>query len=153
MVMKHEGRGEGFCCRYASAGSLIGWFMYGEDTQNVIFVESSDSGDFVQAINKAIADLQERLSAERKFMNNALSAMCDAGKNDKPRIFAGSLSDEELISFLEEVIVKLTSRRNLTGKPESLREQAEQAEGKLKSTNEFINSIVYRQVRNPNPNP
>lgn len=153
MVMKHEGRGEGFCCRYASAGSLIGWFMYGEDMQNVIFVESSDSGDFIQAINKAIADLQERLGAEKQFINNALKAMNDTGKDDSPRIFAGSLSDEELISFLEEVIVKLMSRRNLTGKPESLREQSRQAEEKLKSTNDFINSIVYRQVRNPNPNP
>lgn len=153
MVMKHEGRGEGFCCRYASAGRLIGWFMYGEDAQNVIFVESSGSGDFVQAINKAAADLQERLGAEKQFMNNALNAMCDAEKDNTPRIFAGSLSDEELVSFLEEVIVKLMSRRNLTGKPESLREQAVQAEEKLKATNEFINSIVYRQVRNPNLNP
>ncbi|MEO3293408.1 hypothetical protein ABHD31_09660 [Enterobacter cloacae] len=153
MVMKHEGRGEGFCCRYASAGSLIGWFMYDEDKQNVIFVESSDSSDFIQTINKATTDLQERMGAEKRFVNNALKAMCDAGKDDTPHIFAGSLSDEELISFLEDVIVKLMSRRNLTGKPESLREQAGQAEEKLKSTNEFINSIVYRQVRNPNLNP
>lgn len=70
-----------------------------------------------------------------------------------PCIFAGSLSDEELIAFLEGVVVKLMSRRNLVGRPESLREEAGEVEGKLKSTEEFINSVVYRQVRNPNPNP
>ncbi|HIH5151805.1 TPA: hypothetical protein ACYSED_002197 [Citrobacter freundii] len=152
MVVKLEGLGEGFYCRYASAGNLIGWFIYGEDMQNVFFVESSGSDEFIQALNKVTADLQDRLSAEKQFMNNAVKAMSNTEKEDTPRILAGSLSDEELISFLEDVIVKLTSRRNLTGRPENLREQAGEIEGRLKSTNDFINSIVYRQVRNPNPN-
>ena len=87
---------------------------------------------------KATADLQERLSAERQFMNNALNAICVQEKHYTAYLLRGAF-DEELISFLEEVIVKLTSIGNLTGKPESLQEQAEQAEKALKSTNEFIN--------------
>lgn len=79
--------------------------------------------------------------------------MPDVENKREPFIFAGSLSDGELIAFLEDVIVKLTSRRNLVGRPESLREEAGEVEGKLKSTEEFINSVVYRQVRSPNPNP
>lgn len=71
----------------------------------------------------------------------------------EPFIFAGSLSDEELIAFLEGVVVKLMSRRNLVGKPESLREEAGEVEGTLKSTEDFINSVVCRQVRSPNPSP
>lgn len=79
--------------------------------------------------------------------------MPDVENKREPFILAGSLSDEELIAFLEGVIVKLTSRRNLVGRPESLREEAGEVERKLKSTEEFINSVVYRQVRSPNPNP
>lgn len=72
--------------------------------------------------------------------------MPDVEKKNEPCIFAGSLSDEELIPFLEGVVLELMSRRNLAGKPESLREEAGRVEERLKSTDDFINSIVYRQV-------
>ncbi|WP_129345706.1 hypothetical protein [Enterobacter roggenkampii] len=153
MVMKLEGLGEGFCCRYALEGSLKGWLLRGRDMQSIIFIESPGSDEFIQALTKATADLQDRLGAEKQFMNNAVEAMSNTETEDTPRIFAGSLSDEELISFLEDVIVKLTSRRNLTGRPEDLREQAGEIEGRLKYTNDFINSIVYRQAQSPNQNP
>lgn len=77
----------------------------------------------------------------------------EESREDKPLIYAGSLSDEELIDFLEDVILKIKSRRRLIGRPESLREQAGEVEERLKSANEFINSIVCRQVQSPTLNP
>ncbi|EAT8534147.1 hypothetical protein E6V79_21200 [Salmonella enterica] len=105
MVMKHEGRGEGFCCRYASAGRLIGWFMYGEDTQNVIFVASSDSGDFVQAINKATADLQERLAMDKEFLNCMLNAMKNYSDRSAPELRGEQLEKEKSYSRLDSLIL------------------------------------------------
>lgn len=69
-----------------------------------------------------------------------------------PYIFAGSLSDEELIAFLEEIIVKLMSRKRLTGRPEHLREEAFAIEEKLNETNGLIDSVVVRQGQNSSRN-
>lgn len=96
MVMKLEGLGEGFCCRYASAGNLIGWFIYGEDMQNVFFVESSGSDEFIQALNKVTADIKDRLGSEKQFINNAIKAMCDAGKDSSPESAISESKAEQL---------------------------------------------------------
>lgn len=75
--------------------------------------------------------------------------MPDVEKKNEPCIFAGSLSDDELIAFLEGVVVELMSRRKLTGAPEDLREQAVKTEDRLRSINESINSVVHQQVLDP----
>jgi len=63
-----------------------------------------------------------------------------------PMVFAAGLSDEELISFLDDVAANLTARKRMGGLLKSLREQVVETEGNLTSTNEFINSVVHRQV-------
>ena len=105
MVVKNEGRDKGFCCRYASVGSLIGWFMYREDTQNVIFVASSDSVDFVHAINKATADLQERLAMEKEFLNCMLNAMKNYSDRSASELRSEQLEKEKSYSRLDSLIL------------------------------------------------
>lgn len=70
----------------------------------------------------------------------------------EPRIFAGSLNDDELIAFLEEITVKLMSRKHLTGKPERLREEALAIEEKLNETNDLIDSVVVQRGQNSSRN-
>ena len=105
MVVKNEGRDKGFCCRYASVGSLIGWFMYREDTQNVIFVAFSDSVDFVHAINKATADLQERLAMEKEFLNCMLNAMKNYSDRSASELRSEQLEKEKSYSRLDSLIL------------------------------------------------
>nr|DAF40316.1 MAG TPA: hypothetical protein [Caudoviricetes sp.] len=75
--------------------------------------------------------------------------MPDVETKNEPCIFAGSLSDKELIPFLEGVVLELMSRSRLTGEPEALREQALKAEDRLRSINESINSVVRQQILDP----
>lgn len=75
--------------------------------------------------------------------------MPDVDKKNEPCIFAGSLSDEELIAFLENAALNLASRRRRAEMLESLREQTAETENNLRATNEFINSVVYQQVLDP----
>lgn len=75
--------------------------------------------------------------------------MPDVEKKNEPCIFAGSLSDEELINFLENAALKLASRRRQAEMLESLREQAAETENNLRATNEFISSVVHRQDTSP----
>lgn len=70
----------------------------------------------------------------------------------EPRIFAGSLNDDGLIAFLEEVIVKLMSRKHLTGRPEHLRGEALAIEEKLNEANDLIDSVVVRRAQNSSQN-
>lgn len=79
--------------------------MYGEDTQNVIFVASSDSGDFVQAINKATADLQERLAMEKEFLNCMLNAMKNYSDRSAPELRGEQLEKEKSYSRLDSLIL------------------------------------------------
>lgn len=66
-----------------------------------------------------------------------------------PVIYPGSLTDEELINFLEELAVDLKSRSRLIGKPEQLREEANIAEEKLTTMNDAIDLIVCRKIQAP----
>lgn len=66
-----------------------------------------------------------------------------------PVIYPGSLTDEELISFLEELAVNLKSRSRLIGKPEQLREEANIAEKKFSAMSESIDSVVCRKIQDP----
>ncbi|MEL0580095.1 hypothetical protein AACK17_16270 [Pectobacterium punjabense] len=64
-----------------------------------------------------------------------------------PVIYPGSLTDEELIKFMEELSVNLQTRNRLIGKPERLREEASIAEKRLSAMNEAIDLIVCRHLQ------
>ncbi|MCL2894284.1 hypothetical protein [Brenneria tiliae] len=66
-----------------------------------------------------------------------------------PVIYPGSLNDQELIKFLEELSVSLQSRSRLAGKPVRLREEASIAEERLSAMNEAIDLIVCRHTQAP----
>ncbi|EIN2314603.1 TPA: hypothetical protein N6U71_004527 [Escherichia coli] len=73
--------------------------------------------------------------------------------NTKPYIYAGSYTDEELISFLETVVAELKCRNKLPLRQQQLRHELEAYQTEIDRNNEFLNSVVYRQDKNPKQNP
>ncbi|MDF3827826.1 MULTISPECIES: hypothetical protein [unclassified Pseudocitrobacter] len=120
--LEHKDKTTGFRQRRSGEGSSAGVIVTkgGSDLNNIEVVEIIAGGEF---IGPGVGD-------------------------SSPRVFAGLLSDEELIAFLEDLIVKLMSRKHLTGKPEHLRVEASAIEEKLNATNSFIDSVVVRLGQN-----
>ncbi|EOV4132795.1 hypothetical protein [Yersinia enterocolitica] len=72
--------------------------------------------------------------------------------NTKPCIYAGSCTDEELIDFLETVAEELKRRNRLPLRQQQLRHELENYQYEIDRSNEFLNSVVYQQDKNPKPN-
>lgn len=72
--------------------------------------------------------------------------------NTKPCIYAGSCSDDELIDFLETVVAELKCRNRLPLRQQQLRHELEKYQAEIDRNNEFLNSVVYLQDKNPKQN-
>lgn len=73
--------------------------------------------------------------------------------NTNPCIYAGSCTDNELIDFLETVAEELKRRNRLPIRQQQLRRELENYQYEVDRNNEFLNSVVYRQDKNPKQNP
>lgn len=68
----------------------------------------------------------------------------NARKISEPFVYAGNLSDTQLIEFLEKLAVDLKIRSAKHGEPERLRERAEELDKEIADRNEVIDSVVVR---------
>lgn len=72
--------------------------------------------------------------------------------NIKPYIYAGLCTDEELIDFLEVIVAELKCRNRLPLRQQQLRHELKNYQAEIDRNNEFLNSVVYRQDKNPKQN-
>lgn len=73
-------------------------------------------------------------------------------KNAKETINS-TCTDDELIDFLETVAEELKRRNRLPIRQQQLRRELEDYQYEVDRNNELLNSVVYRQDKNPKQNP